>query len=1078
MRKSSHIVVSLLSLLSIPAIAECTAPIISQSYVQKLQNIYTPENGIQEIKPGETLVKTFQLPVSYIPIKTTLRVAGNTLIPQPFTNRGEDYFRKCETILNDNLDPKITMSDSNSLYFKGDNDDFKRMVWNRIPLSKISNKNFIVSVPIPKCTKFCVMPEGSFGVELGIYFMKNGRHELDVFDSPDSTIFIPIPEGSYEKKYITQKVSLPEKAACILLSIGGSHFTGECWVEAPSFTSKKDTLWHMPFKARIVDNKGWAYKDVDYTKDEINYWVSVNMSERWWPYWKIEFNGKTIQDGKIFDRCSHIADFYVQLPAEAANGGTLSLTLVDEPHRKNYPYQLRHLDIISEPARDFEVICVPKYVSMGSEFGVLVETNIPDISLTTSADSCITPGFQTYILRKPGLHVLKFKALSTKSCAKITISDGTRTENCAIDQIICKGRDNVYLSVGDDIYIDKHYDEYSRYFKWYLSSRAGNWFQFRPSYQWSGVREIDTEVVKYFTDLLNDLQMPYAWQVEGRTFAGVNINPTKVQLESPMFMGKQAHENDGGYYYWHQFQYQGLQSDIAAKTRPYGGIFAKKRPEFTDHGAFVHYDPYCISDMAMGARYFVDNIRLSKGESSRHTGPSTMFRYFYQAGYDWCGAEQMYGPEDVIMSSLRGASRAYDRPIFGTLHAMQWNNGSLTTPDHPLVHYMSLAVAYMHGSSHINTEDALWTDEFLNDRYTEAGKAHMDGQNRILDFIQTHTRRGNFHTRIGTIQGRNDSWLCFQRWNAWSQEGDEWKFADAELSFDLLKIFYPNCNLGFCNKEHMFTHTPYGPIDIFPIEAPQDQLDSYGMIVFLGWNTYKKEDFEHLKTYVQRGGTLIMTAAHINSNLKHDGIPQFPDDDAPLRQLLGDDYRSMKGMNVIKYGYGQVYYFADPKYPVADEIRSEYERCIRNEASRIVAGETDKGWVDTGDAIDFTVWDEGSHRTIYLLNTDWKHRDTCTVCNFIYGRNNFSVDVKSGLIGTIHCKDGLALHPQSNTSDILDIARTKDGWTVTIQTTNSDTFDCFRKDGFPSEPIHITQAGIHILKIPAMAKNVKSAAKE
>lgn len=62
--------------------------------------------------------------------------------------------------------------------------------------------------------------------------------------------------------------------------------------------------------------------------------------------------------------------------------------------------------------------------------------------------------------------------------------------------------------------------------------------------------------------------------------------------------------------------------------------------------------------MADGARKLVANFRYSKGPSTRHTGPSTLFRYLYQAGYDWLGAEQMYGPEEIILSSLRGASRA------------------------------------------------------------------------------------------------------------------------------------------------------------------------------------------------------------------------------------------------------------------------------------------------------------------------------------------------------------------------------------------------------------------------------------
>jgi len=1042
-------------------------PAGAQTYSQKLTNIYTPseEDGIHLLEPGQSIEQTYTLPASSIPQRTTLRVAGNILMPQPFTHRGEEYFRRCETILDDNLDSVIRMKDCYSLYFQGENDEFERLVWNRILFGNLKEGKMTVCIPVVKCEELSFSDSGHFGIELGIYFRRAGRHELDVFDEPDSTIFIPVPQGSYQKKTIKQEICLPERTACILLSAGGVHFSGRCWLEAPTFLDGKKVLWHMPFHGRKVDETGWAYKDLDYFKDEINYWVSMNMSERWWPYWKISFNGETIADGKIFDRCSIISDFYVTLPESAAQGGTLKLTLVDEPHRQNFPYQLRHFDIIQEPARDFEVICTPKFVSKGSDFGVLIETNKADITISAITDEAVSPQQQSVTFSDTGLHVLKFKALSSMPQISLTVSDGTRMEKCVIDQIITKEFDGIYLSVGDDIYIDKRYEDYSRYFKWYLSARAGNWLQFRPSYQWSGVREIDVNVVRYFTELMNDLQIPYAWQVEGRTFSGLNINPTNDELKSPMFRGKQAHENDGGYYYWHQFQYQGLQSDMAAKTRPYGGIFAKKRPIFTNHGAFIHYDTRYATDMAMGAQYFVENLRYSKGVSSRHTGPSTMFRYFYQAGYEWCGAEQMYGPEDVIMSSLRGASRAYSKPVYGSLHAMQWNNGPYTLPEHPLVHYMSMAVGYMHGSSHINTEDALWTDERLNDRYTEAGRAHLESQNKILDFIQTHTRRGELLTRIGVIQGRNDSWLSFQRGQAWSQDGVKWAFGDAALSFDLLKIFYPNNDMAFCDKEHMFTNTPYGPIDIFPIEAPQDQMDSYDLIIFLGWNTYNREDFRRLSEYVHKGGTLILTSAHINANLQPDQKPEFPDDDTPLKAMLGEDYRTLTGVRHIPYGNGTVIYFACPEYPANEKIKSEYIKSIEEQASRVIAGENGEGWIDAGESTDFAVWQKDNHRTIYLLDTDWKSPAEPAECHFLFGENRYNIRIPCGILSTIHCMEGLAVSPESNTTDILDIRKTETGWTITVQTTGADSLSYYTKDGNISGKQTIQEAGIHTLTL-------------
>ena len=86
------------------------------------------------------------------------------------------------------------------------------------------------------------------------------------------------------------------------------------------------------------------------------------------------------------------------------------------------------------------------------------------------------------------------------------------------------------------------------------------------------------------------------------------------------------------------------------------------------------------------------------------------------------------GWSGTIMSALRGASRAYGKQDYGSLHAMQWGSSPFTTPEHALRLYLSLATAYMHGSSHLNTEEALWTDEYANDRYSESGKQHQYAQ--------------------------------------------------------------------------------------------------------------------------------------------------------------------------------------------------------------------------------------------------------------------------------------------------------------------------------------------------------------
>ena len=393
---------------------------------------------------------------------------------------------------------------------------------------------------------------------------------------------------------------------------------------------------------------GRAADDIYDKPDNYNYWIGCNLSTRSWPMWKLEFNGETLFEGNIFDRASNVADFYIPLPSSLHGSGEMKLTLRKEPHHAAYPYELRGLEIIEETARDFEVVSVPEYVAKNASFGILVETNRPNVSLKVKANGAATPAEQECLFEIPGLHVVEMRAGEAGHAIPLVFDDGSRTEQAQIRQVIDKEAEQIYLSSGDEIYIDKQYTPYDYFFKWYVSNRIGNWYQFRPSYQWSGFRVADPAVIGHYTRLLDQLKIPYAWQVEGRTLAGSRINPSLETLATPMFRGKQAHENDGGYYYWQHFQYQGVFSDMAARNRPYGGIFAKHRPIYTDHGVFIHYDPEGVTDMADGARKLVANFRYSKGPSTRHTGPSTLFRYLYQAGYDWLGAEQP--------SALRDAS--------------------------------------------------------------------------------------------------------------------------------------------------------------------------------------------------------------------------------------------------------------------------------------------------------------------------------------------------------------------------------------------------------------------------------------
>ena len=84
-------------------------------------------------------------------------------------------------------------------------------------------------------------------------------------------------------------------------------------------------------------------------------------------------------------------------------------------------------------------------------------------------------------------------------------------------------------------------------------------------------------------------------------------------------------------------------------------------------------------DMAAAHDFSVGMLRDMRRGAPRHTGPSVMFKYFYQAGYDFLGAETMYGSMEPIMAFLRGASLSYGKREMGVHHAVQWSSCLLYT---------------------------------------------------------------------------------------------------------------------------------------------------------------------------------------------------------------------------------------------------------------------------------------------------------------------------------------------------------------------------------------------------------------
>ena len=219
--------------------------------------------------------------------------------------------------------------------------------------------------------------------------------------------------------------------------------------------------------------------------------------------------------------------------------------------------------------------------------------------------------------------------------------------------------------------------------------------------------------------------------------------------------------------------------------------------------------------------------------------------------------------------------------------------------------------------------------------------------------------------------------------------------------------------------------------------------------------------YQHL---VQGLLTLIMTAAHANACLQPDQTPVFPEDDAPLREMLGDGYRCLSGKNVIPFGAGRVIFYAQKEYPSSESIREDYLAEMKVQSDLAVAGERETGWVDTMEGVDFAIWQDGSLRTAYVIDADWYSHQPGRF-SLLFGDRAFEMVVKPFELKTIRMSEGLAVCAVANTSDVLDIRKEQCGWTVTVQTAGPDVVSVYFRDSGETREIRVDSAGIHEIAI-------------
>ncbi len=878
---------------------------------------------------------------------------------------------------------------------------------------------------------------------LEIWEKRDGYYDKLTNRKADKKYVIDIPEGSYLMRRLELPVEISKKStAYIAVTLEGLGYSGNVYFELPtlSYYYHGNPMNVLPDFNTAGPNSGFFD------------WLGMNISKKEWPEFKIELNGKCIHDGEIFERCHRYAEMEIAIPDGVLKkqGNSLTFTLKSKYHGA-LPYGFREIAVLEQPGgHPFEVIAVPRVADAGKDIPILIRTNDENLTVNFKCDDGALVAPHSIKFKNKGLNVVKIKASKICNNAEFYLFCNGYNAKCVIDRMVKKDEDFVITGTSDQVYISQNYDEVEEYLSWYIANGVGNFLTSRPIYRWGGARVLEPESWALETRILNDMGIKYAHMTEGRDLPGIEVNPSVEMLDGEHFLGRQMHEKDGQMYYWG--------TNIFGNTRMIDMYFNlaqrmfMEKPEYTDDtfrpenytvingGVTWPHAENIDNDMKKIGDDSVKKLSIMRNGTPRHTGPSIMSKYFYNAGFDFFGAELMYGSMETNVSFLRGSAKAYGKNKFGAHHAMQWSSSPHNTPEKYRRYRLALYVGYMQGITDINTEEGLWhIEEYYSyfNRFTDTCKSYLKQQQDFSYYVSSHSRRGKYYTPMAYVHGRYDGTLGFGKNKPFGIRdfGD----CDAEKSWeDALKLFYPCSRPGEpiyvhnCPSEAVgyYSGTPMGNVDSIPLEGTVNLLPEYKAVSFVGYNFATAEDLDKIYDYISSGGTVILSWPHISvttdrgdiaSNrfdiIEHDLVKAIsnkePDFKMDLVNGVGvevctnifDDFRvsvyTDSGMPLKaekNIGKGKLILLNVKAYPHHPAIKDIFMDTIKNINEKLVAKES--SWIECGNDIEFTVYDRNDgNRDIYVIAVDWyndpEHKRSFTLC---VGSDKYELNIPFGLM--------------------------------------------------------------------------------
>ena len=256
--------------------------------------------------------------------------------------------------------------------------------------------------------------------------------------------------------------------------------------------------------------------------------------------------------------------------------------------------------------------------------------------------------------------------------------------------------------------------------------------------------------------------------------------------------------------------------------------------------------------------------------------------------------------------------------------------------------WLSLYLAFVAGAAQVNDEEHLyhtWHQRLYgpSDRVTLLRRDIMRRFNR---YAKTHPRKGKLQVKQACLIGRyacdvNDGLsrtddlaaLAPLVWRNFGGTGELWRPSTTEYGLRYLDVFFPDVWLHTLEQSpervrRWYAGTPYGEIELIPIDAPAEVLSQFKLLLLLGWNTMDEAQYGKLKAYVEDGGTLFMSVPHATKN--------------ESRAFLGNN---LEPLNLVHDGdFGDLF---------GARVKGRGGRLVRILAEEDVAGIRSRGYISS-----------------------------------------------------------------------------------------------------------------------------------